>query len=52
MSVRTLPGRRHSERFLAWMAVVLMAKFYLHELNLGQTNILLAVLLAGALRRR
>jgi Glycosyltransferase family 87 len=49
MSVRTLPGRRHSERLLAWMAVVLMAKFYLHELNLGQTNLLLGVLLAGAL---
>ena len=48
-SVRTLPDRRRSERFLGWMAVVLMAKFYLHELNLGQTNILLAVLLVGAL---
>ncbi len=45
MSVRTLPGRRHSERLLAWMAVVLMAKFYLHELNLGQSNLLLGVLL-------
>lgn len=49
VSVRTLPDRRRSERFLGWMAVVLMAKFYLHELNLGQTNILLAVLLVGAL---
>ncbi len=49
MSVRTLPGRRRSERFLGWMAVLLMAKFYLHELNLGQTNLLLAVLLVGAL---
>ena len=49
MSVRTLPGRRHSERLLGWMAVLLMAKFYLHELNLGQTNVLLGVLLAGAL---
>jgi hypothetical protein len=38
------------------MAILLMAKFYLHELNLGQTNILLAVLLisslAAALRGR
>ena len=49
LSIRTLPGRRHSERLLGWMAVVLMAKFYLHELNLGQTNVLLGVLLAGAL---
>ena len=49
ISIRTLPDRRQSERFLAWLAVVLMAKFYLHELNHGQTNILLAVLLVGAL---
>ena len=49
VSVRTLPDRRHSARLLAWMAVVLMAKFYLHELNLGQTNVLLGVLLVGAL---
>jgi hypothetical protein len=49
VSVRTLPERRRSERFLGWMAALLMAKFYLHELNLGQTNVLLAVLLVGAL---
>lgn len=49
LSIRTLPERRQSERLLAWMAVVLMAKFYLHELNLGQTNVLLGVLLTGAL---
>ena len=49
ISIRTLPDRRQSERFLAWLAVVLMAKFYLHELNLGQSNVLLAVLLVGAL---
>jgi hypothetical protein len=49
LSLRTLPDPRQSRRLLAWMAVVLMAKFYLHELNLGQTNILLGVLLVGAL---
>jgi hypothetical protein len=49
LSIRTLPERRQSERLLAWMAVVLMAKFYFHELNLGQTNVLLGVLLTGAL---
>jgi hypothetical protein len=49
LSLRTLPDPRHSQRLLAWMAVVLMAKFYLHELNLGQTNVLLGVLLVGAL---
>src|SRR5262245_1578709 len=48
-SIRTLPDRRQTERLLAWLAVVLMAKFYLHELNLGQTNVLLGVLLTGAL---
>jgi hypothetical protein len=49
VSVRTLPDPRLPPRLLSWMAVVLMAKFYLHELNLGQTNILLGVLLVGAL---
>ena len=49
ISIRALPDRRQSERVLAWLAVALMAKFYLHELNLGQSNVLLAVLLVGAL---
>ena len=48
-SVRALPERRRSERVLLWMTVLLMAKFYAHELTLGQTNILLGVLLVGAL---
>jgi hypothetical protein len=48
-SVRALPERRRPERVLLWLAVVLMAKFYAHELTLGQTNILLGVLLVGAL---
>ena len=49
LSVRALPDRRLSPRQLTWLAVLLMAKFYAHELNLGQTNILLGVLLVGAL---
>ena len=49
MSVQILPERRAPERRLIWLAVLLMAKFYAHELNLGQTNILLGVLLVGAL---
>jgi hypothetical protein len=49
LSVRALPEPRRPERFLTWMAIILMAKFYLHELNLGQTNILLAVLLVAGL---
>jgi hypothetical protein len=48
-SVRGLPERRRSERVLAGLAVLFMAKFYAHELTLGQTNILLGCLLAGAL---
>jgi hypothetical protein len=48
-SVRALPERRRSERALLWLTVLFMAKFYAHELTLGQTNILLGVLLVGAL---
>lgn len=48
-SVRGLPERRRSEPLLAGLAVLFMAKFYAHELTLGQTNILLGCLLAGAL---
>ena len=49
LSVRVLPDPRLTPRQLTWLAVLLMAKFYAHELNLGQTNILLGVLLVGAL---
>jgi hypothetical protein len=48
-SVRVLPAPRRSERVLGWLAVLFMAKFYAHELALGQTNVLLGVLLVGAL---
>jgi hypothetical protein len=48
-SVRALPERRKSERALLWLTVLFMAKFYAHELTLGQTNILLGALLVGAL---
>jgi Glycosyltransferase family 87 len=48
-SVRALPERRLAERVLLVLTVVFMAKFYLHELTLGQTNILLGVLLVGGL---
>jgi hypothetical protein len=48
-SVRALPERRRSERLLLWLTVLFMAKFYAHELMLGQTNILLGVLLVGSL---
>jgi len=48
-SVRALPERRRSEPALMWLALLFMAKFYAHELTLGQTNILLGSLLVGGL---
>ena len=48
-SVAALPERRLSQRTLVWFAIVLMAKFYAHELLLGQTNLLLAVLILSGL---
>jgi hypothetical protein len=48
-SVRGLPERRWSDRTLLWIAAILMAKFYSHELLLGQTNLMLGALLVGAL---
>lgn len=48
-SVRALPERRRSDRTLVWLVVLFMAKFYAHDLELGQTNIELGVLLVGAL---
>jgi hypothetical protein len=47
-SIRGLPNRRRSTRALAWLTIILMGKFYAHELNLGQTNILLGVILIAA----
>ena len=48
-SVAALPERRLSQRILLVLAIILMAKFYAHELLLGQTNLLLAALLVAAL---
>ena len=49
-SVGALPDRRLSQLTLVFTTVILMAKFYVHELLLGQTNLLLGVLLVGAPR--
>jgi hypothetical protein len=49
LSVAILPARRRPAWLLATVAVVAMAKFYGHELVLGQVNILFGVLVAGAL---
>lgn len=51
-AIRGLPERRRSTATLVWLTVLLMAKFYAHELNLGQTNILLGVVLVWGCWRR
>jgi hypothetical protein len=48
LSVRMWPGQE-GRRLLAAAAVVFMAKFFLHELTLGQANALMAVLVMLAL---
>jgi Glycosyltransferase family 87 len=48
-SVVSLPDRRLSQLTLMSITVILMAKFYMHELLLGQTNLLLGALLMAAL---
>jgi hypothetical protein len=48
-SVRGLPDRRRPISTLTWLTVVLMSKFYAHELTLGQSNILLGTVLVRAL---
>ncbi len=48
-SVLALPARRWTERSLVVVAIVLLAKFYAHELVLGQSNLLLAVVLLAGL---
>src|SRR5262245_33396399 len=47
-SVAILPEPRYSRRYLITAAVILLGKFYAHELELGQVNILMATLAAGA----
>lgn len=48
LGIGLLPSPRRSASVLALIALVLMAKFYGHELVLGQINVLFAVLIAGA----
>lgn len=48
MSIALLPERRKRGWVLATLVVVAMAKFYGHELVLGQVNLLLGVLVVGA----
>jgi len=48
-SVRALPSRCLTEPALLWCAALFMGKFYAHELNLGQSNILLGAVLVASL---
>ena len=48
MSLRVLPARRKAGWLLCGATVVLMAKFYGHELVLGQVNLLFAVIVMAA----
>lgn len=48
-SVVALPARRWSRRTLIALTLILLAKFYAHELTLGQSNLLLGVLLMAGL---
>ena len=47
-SVVALPARQRAGGFLAAVALLAMAKFYGHELVLGQVNVLFGVLVVGA----
>jgi hypothetical protein len=47
-SVSVLPERLHSRAYLIGITVVLLGKFYAHELELGQVNILMTALVVLA----
>lgn len=49
LSVRLLPDRRRPTWFIVVAVVVAMAKFYGHELTLGQVNLAFAVLVAAGM---
>ena len=49
LSIRLLPERRRRAGVLATIVVVAMAKFYGHELTLGQVNLAFATLVATAI---
>jgi hypothetical protein len=44
-----LPGRRKRAAFLVWLTILAMGKFFVREVGLGQTNLLLAVLVLTAM---
>ena len=48
-SAEAVPEKRLSIKALVWIAVLFMGKSYAHEVQLGQTNVLLGVVLMGAM---
>jgi alpha-1,2-mannosyltransferase len=48
LSVRLLPDRRKSTVFLTLSAIVVLAKFYAREIDMGQVNLLFAVTATAA----
>ena len=48
MSLAALPDRRRSAKVLVWLTLLLTGKFLVRELAMGQFNLLLALLLLGA----
>jgi hypothetical protein len=48
-SYAMVPGRRRRAAFLVWCVILFMGKFMVREVGLGQTNLLLAVLVLSAL---
>ena len=51
LSLAIVPDRRHSGAVLVATTFVLLGKFYAHELELGQVNILMAALIVAAARQ-
>jgi hypothetical protein len=47
-SLVLLPDRRRRAAFLVWLTILAMGKFYVREVGLGQSNVLLAVLVLAA----
>ena len=48
LSTSLLPDRRHSALFVAGFASLALGKFFIREIGLGQSNILMAVLVLSA----
>jgi hypothetical protein len=51
-SLVLLPDRRRTAGFLVGLTILAMGKFYVREVGLGQSNLLLAVLVLAAVARR